>query len=404
MYIKRAIEEQIKSASERCPVILLSGLSDTGLTAMLKRMAGEDRTYVSLSDPRERFYAVTNPEVFLQRHQPPVLIDEIQYAPELLPRIKVCTENNPEQMGAFWLADSYDSDLSEQVTAIFGRRAASFHLGGLSNAEIRGIPNIPFTPTLDWLLQREQDARPQDVHRLYERIFRGSMPAMWERGNTDRGEYYEKYIERFFRQLGTHINGDPARFYRFMVIAAARTANTVRYSNIALEAEISPITAKRWLSILEAYGIIAILKLFSSEGLGRGTAQMPLIHFLDSGLCAYLLKWNSAGDLERGDISGQIFKSYVYSEILKSYHNAGRNPEISYYRDKNKRQIDLMIQTDGKLYPVIVSQGTEPSHSMLHTLEYMRETRAVEAAAVVSLTPEIASIGENTWCIPAWML
>ncbi|MDR2107937.1 MAG: ATP-binding protein, partial [Coriobacteriales bacterium] len=334
MYIHRAAEAAIRRVSKMFGAVLLTGPRQVGKTTMLKELAEPERRYVTLDDLNVRTLAQTDPPLFLARYTPPVLIDEIQYAPELLPYIKMDVDAC-EEKGRYWLTGSQAFHSMRNVSESLAGRFGIINLLGLSHREIAGRDSQPFSTNPTWIVERMRTAPQADLKGIYERIFIGGMPALSAQPQMDRelffSSYLSTYIERDIRDL-TQV-ADEGAFLRFMVVVAAHTARPLVMQELAQEAEISVTTAKRWLSVLTASHIVALVQPFHNNVLTR-TVKMPLLHFLDTGLCAYLTGWTSSEVLERGAMSGQVFESWVFSELYKSYLNAGRRPLFFYYRDK----------------------------------------------------------------------
>ncbi len=414
MYIQRALEPVIQKTSETFPVLMVTGPRQVGKTTTLRRLAESSRRYVSLDNPDARLLANTEPGLFLQRYEPPVLIDEIQYAPQLLPYIKMQVDESRE-MGRFWLTGSQAFHLMKNVSESLAGRVGIINMQGLSAAEIGNIPSQPFIVDKQLLMARVTQAEKQTMGKVFARIFKGSMPALYNHPIPDREKFYESYVatylERDVRDL-TQV-GDLTTFYKFMTVLAAQTARPLIYSEVARDAGISVPTAKRWVSILLASQLIALVQPYSNNLLKRVT-KMPLLHFLDTGLCTYLMGWDSPDTLERGPMSGQFFESYVFSEIYKSWLNAGRRPPLFYYRDKDKKEIDLIILRNGVLTPIEVKKTASPTRDATKhfpVLDASRHTPTPEPAiptlgdgAVICSCDDLLPLSDNNWCVPVWLI
>ncbi|MDR1604723.1 MAG: DUF4143 domain-containing protein, partial [Gracilibacteraceae bacterium] len=209
---------------------------------------------------------------------------------------------------------------------------------------------------------------------------------------------------------------DETAFFNFLTVAAARTAMPVRYEEIAGEVGISSPTAKKWLSILVSSGIAALVRPYHNNALKR-VVKAPVLHFLDTGLCAYLLKWDSAETLERGAASGAFFESYVFSEIYKSYLNAGLEPPIYYYRDRDQREIDLLLYQNGTLYPIEIKKAASPGTESVRHFKVIGPVAEPErfgapeqykveigTGAVVCMAADLLPVDRNNWYVPVWMI
>lgn len=417
MYIKRAIEDEVWKVSKSFPVMLITGPRQVGKTTLLQKLGGAERNYITLDDPDARFLAKNDPALFLQRYTPPVTIDEIQYAPEILPYIKMSVDRSHNK-GDFWLTGSQIFHTMKNVSESLAGRIGILNLLGLSNSEINGISSEAFTTSEDRLTSRLKVVSKMSLADIYERIFRGSLPALY----TDKGinvetfysSYIATYLQRDIRDL-TQV-ADEMAFYNFMGCVAARTAKPVIYDELAKEVGISAPTAKKWLSILISSHIVALVQPYHNNALKR-IVKTPLLHFLDTGLCAYLLKWGNAEILERGAMSGAFFESWVFSEIYKSYLNAAKEPPLFYYRDKDKKEIDLLLLQDGTLYPIEIKKATSPGSEsikhfkVLHPVTEPEKFGALEQyklevgnGAVICMANDLLPVDRKNWYVPAWLI
>ncbi len=417
MYIKRAIEDTVIGISKMFPVLLVTGPRQVGKTTLLKRLSGEDRKYVTLDDPDVRFLAKRDPALFMQRYTPPVLIDEIQYATELLPYIKMYADETGRK-GDFWITGSQAFRLMKGVSESLAGRVGIVSLLGLSDAEIYGYDSEPFTTDPKRLIERMGSVKERNLEEVYSRIFKGSMPELYAEEGMDWETYYRSYVDTYLQRDIRDLAqvADEMSFYNFMTVAAAHTSKPVVYEELANAAGVSAPTAKKWLSILVSSHIIALVQPYSNNVLKR-VVKMPLIHFLDTGLAAYLLRWSSPETLERGAASGAFFESYVFSEIYKSYLNAGKEPPIFYYRDKDQKEIDLLIWANGSLSPIEIKKAASPgkaavkNFSVLAPLEEserfggMAELKTkIGTGNVVCMTRDLLPVDEKNWYVPAWLI
>jgi predicted AAA+ superfamily ATPase len=358
-YRARAASDYWRAASAQFPVLLLTGPRQVGKTTLLRHLSAANRRYVTLDDLAARELARRDPVLFLQKYRPPVLIDEIQYAPEVLTAIKLAVDRD-RQPGAFWLTGSQQFAVMKGITETLAGRVAILTLLGFTQRETDGRPAAlpPFLPDEAALQARSATAVALTLHDVYERIWRGSMPALVTGQVSDRDLFYRSYVqtylERDVREL-TQV-GDLNAFGRFLRAVAARTAQMLNYTDLARDCAISVNTARKWMSVLEGSFQVAILPAYHSN-LSKRLYSTPKLHFLDTGLCAYLTEWSSPETLEAGAISGALFESFVFGEILKTWHNQGRRPAFHYYRDKDGREIDLLIAHDGRLWPVEIKKA-----------------------------------------------
>ena len=390
-------------------IFLLSGTPHSGKTTFLKQLAEPNRKYANLTDPVLRSIAQNEPFLFFQRYAPPVLIDNIQYAPELVPVIKdyALKHGKPDD---FWLiAPKEDAETISAIMQELGGKFACLELCGLSSAELDGRESAPFIPDMQLLASRMQNLVPHSVVEIYERIWRGSKPAMYNEG-ADWQAFYAKLVQdilqrdiRKFVQLN-----DEMKFYRFLCAAASQTAKLLNYAVMAKETGISIPTAKQWLGILERMGIVYLLQPAAFSGV-KYVVKTPKLYFTDTGLAAYLLRWNTADALELGAMSAEFFETWVISEVYKSFANSAQKAPLYYYRNFNGKEVELLILYNGVLYPCVISKSAQVQ-------KMYKRFNIIEAAfggctevktatgSVICLVPEFGMDKNNIMYIPAWMI
>lgn len=422
MYIKRAIENSVIKVSKTFPILLITGPRQVGKTTLLQRLAEPGRKYVTLDDPDVRLLAKNDPALFMQRYTPPVIIDEIQYAPEILPYIKMSVDQS-KRKGDFWLTGSQMFHMMKNVSESLAGRVGIINLLGLSSNEINGLVSEPFTTSAERLMERINSVKEIGLNDIYQRIFKGSMPALYnkekdELDEIDLSTFYSSYINTYLQRDIKDLTqvADEMAFYNFMTIVAARTAKPVIYDEMAKEAGISAPTAKKWLSILASSHIVALVQPYHNNVLKR-VVKSPLLHFLDTGLCAYLLKWGNGETLERGAMSGAFFESWVFSEIYKSYINAGKEPPVFYYRDKDKKEIDILLMENGTLFPIEIKKSASPGTEATKHFKVLNPVTVPERfgdleqykmeigeGAVICMANNLLPIDGKNWYVPAWMI
>ena len=405
-YIKRNLEKVIEQVTKEYPVVLVTGPRQVGKTTMLqKMMEGTNRGYVTLDDLNERNLAKTDPEMFLQLHKPPVLIDEVQYAPELFTYIKLHVDKN-HTPGDFWLTGSQVFKLMQGVQESLAGRVAVLSLTALSQAEIYGGSNEPFTVDLDALNDRKEGKIEADTRAIFERIYKGSMPAIVSGINSNSQIFYNSYlstyIERDVRELSDSI--DSLKFFQFITAVAARCGQMLNVADIARDADISQAQAKNWLGILETLGIIFYLHPYSNNLLKR-LVKTPKLYFYDTGLVCYLTKWSSAETLESGAMNGAVLENYVVSEIMKSYLNNGKEPYMYYYRDKDAKEIDIVLEHDGVLNPIEIKKTSNPGTELIRVFGLLDKSSTPRSkGAVICMKPSLNAIDRDNYIVPVWLI
>ncbi len=402
-YRLRTLEYFFKRADGQFPVLLVTGARQVGKTTFVQHVRDEARTYVTLDDPTLRSLAKEEPALFLQRFRPPLLIDEFQYAPELLPHIKMAVDRS-HKTGLFWLTGSQQFQAMKGVSESLAGRVGIVNLLGLSRRELIGKSKgaEAFLPTPAAVSRRLKDGGALSLKTFYRIIWRGSYPAIAINAGLDRDLFYSSYVQTYLQRDVRDLArvGDESAFLRFLRAAAARTGQLLNMADLARDADVAPNTAKNWLSILQGSGIVYLLAPWHSNVTKR-LVKSPKLYFLDTGLCAYLTEWSSPETLEAGAMSGAIFESWVVAEIIKSYLNSGRQAPLYYYRDKDKLEIDLLIVVDGTLYPVEIKKTASPSkYDIRHFSKLDNRGQRVGPGGIVCLAEMQLPLTEKAHCIP----
>lgn len=423
MYIERALEPIVRAYSENFRVVVVTGPRQVGKTTMLKRLMAQDeergvaRTYVTMDNTSLRLAAKSDPELFLQRYELPIMIDEIQKAPELLPFIKIAADEAQEN-GLFWLTGSQPFHLMRHVSESLAGRAGIIEMLGLSNAEIAGVTSEPFAPEPDYFKRRASTASPFTVKEAFERIMAGSLPGVRALPENLRAGGYESYIDTYImrdiRDLAQV--ADELKFRRFMSACAALTARPVVYAELARIADVDEKTAKSWLSLLVSSYLVKIVPPYANNLLKRLSKQ-PVMHFTDTGLAAYLAGWTNASTLELGAMGGPLFETYAYSEMAKSYVNAGIKPPLHFFRTNDKKEIDILIERENTLFPVEVKKTASPTQSDAKNFKALAPTeadnaplelrpfkRTVGTGTIVCMASDTFPLAKNLWAFPLWAI
>jgi predicted AAA+ superfamily ATPase len=408
MFYARTLSEACSAASEQFPVLLLTGPRQVGKTTLLQHLAKKDRRYVTLDDPAVRALAQSDPALFLERFEPPVLIDEIQYAPQLLPLIKMAVDRRGRKKESFWLTGSQQFHLMKGISESLAGRVAILNLLGFSSRERRrrelDVP--PFVPTASVLNEREKTASAVGLKRLYADIWLGSYPKLVTRAVRDRDLFYNSYLQTYLQRDVRDLTqvGNESAFLRFLKACAARTGQLLNLSDLARDADVAVNTAKNWLSILQASFQVALLPPYHTN-LTKRLIKMPKLYFLDTGMCAYLAEWSSPETLEAGAMSGAILETYVFAEVIKSWWNRGKQPQLYYYRDKDGKEIDLLLVQDRAMYPIEIKKSGSPRSDWVRHFGLLdRLLPAWTQGGVICLCRELLPLDRKATAIPVGLL
>lgn len=386
------------------PAILVTGARQVGKSTLLKHIA-KDYAYLTFDDPLLLEQAKQEPRLFFLNRSGDVILDEVQYAPELFPLLKLEIDKQ-QKNGMFLLSGSQAFELMQNVSETLAGRIAILKLQGLSLREILNIKfSPPFIPHRDYLSSREKTLKsPENIWQI---IHKGDMPRLYQQ-ETDWEIYYSSYvstyIERDVRQLTNIANSTD--FTRFMVALASRSGELLNYSNVAQEVGVSNETIKRWTTILQTSGIIYLLQPYSNNHLKRAI-KTPKVYFLNTGLMAYLTRWLTPETIAQGAKSGQFFESFVVSEIIKSFTNNGIEPPLYFYRDTNQKEIDLIIEYDRTIYPIEIKTTASPNKKMAKSFELLNSLSkefALGQGVIINQYPNKHYLAENLVALPVGYL
>jgi predicted AAA+ superfamily ATPase len=399
-YFERTLCREIANIAQHFKSILVNGPRQVGKTTLLKHIAEKGRKYVTLDNPSDLLLAKTDPRGFLDTYNPSVIIDEIQYAPELFPYIKMVLDNS-NQNGSIWMTGSQQYGMMKNVTESLAGRIAIIDMLGFSiyEREDSGLKQKSFLPSAipACILKRK------NIQDTFKIIWQGSMPDAIRKGAKDRRNFYDSYVrtylERDVRQL---INvGNKIDFITFLKVAAARTGQILNIEDIARNVGISPSAAKNWLSILKTSGVIYLLQPYF-RNITKRLTKAPKLYFLDTGLASHLAGWTTSEALETGYSAGAFFETFVISEILKSYYHNGENVSFYFFRDEKGNEIDLLIQKDGQYYPIEIKKHASPNFKDVSAFKIFSKIEPIGYGCEICLTPEIQPLSPNVNAISVW--
>lgn len=403
-YITRHIVKSLERFASSFPVVLVTGPRQVGKTTLLKHW-NPDLAYITFDDPMELLSAKNDARTFMMMHVPPVIFDEIQYASELFSYIKIQVDDRNET-GMYYLAGSQQFNMMQHVSESLAGRIGILHMLGLSIRERNAdVFDEPFLPSLEYL-QKRNPAKQTSIQDLWQMIYDGGFPSVVT-GRTLAEDYYRSYvktyIERDVRAL-TQI-GDELQFLQFISVIASRTGQQLNYRDIARDTGISEPTVKKWLSVLVATGLVYLLRPYSTN-VEKRVVKTPKVYFLDTGLAIWLTKWPTPETVAQGAMAGAFFETFVISEIYKSWINAGKEPPIYYYRDKDQKEIDLLLEVGGTLYPIEIKKTATPKKSDISAFSMLKRThgRDIGSGAVVCPCDKLGILDTNVFTVPVFYI
>ena len=402
-YLHRNIERKFTRMSAFFKAVLVTGARQVGKTTMLQHLAkGQKRTYVTLDNFMARNLAKTDPVLFFQTYKPPIIIDEVQYAPELFSQIKIfCDES--EKTGLFWLTGSQQFNMMKNVRETLAGRIGIMELYSLTGNEKDGIV---FENELDFSLPclqaRQVKTSKNDIAKVFEHIWRGGMPQVLRANAEQRQEYYNSYVNTYIMRDVAELGSitDTLRFGKFITACAALASEQVNYKTLADAAGISQPTSKEWLHLLESLGIIYLLKPYANNALKRLT-KAPKLYFCDTGLASHLAMWPTPETLMNGAASGHYFESFVVTEMLKNYAYSQTKANMTYYRDSNAKEIDIFVELGNSIHPLEIKKSANPDSRDIKKFDVLNKASIKRGCGgIVCMCEEVVPIDAKNCFIP----
>ena len=418
-YIKRSVENKLEQLSKSFPIIMITGSRQVGKTTLLNNLQKQSKSeinYVSLDNLSVRALAKEEPELFLERYKAPLIIDEFQYAPDLLSYIKIIVDEKKQEhlenekvqsMGLYYLTGSQVFHTMKSVSESLAGRIGILELYPLSNREIENKNEDFFLPIYESLENKEKTKR-LDVDKVYEKILKGSYPELYSNPNIEPRDFFESYIKTYIeRDIRELINvKDETKFLKFIESVAVRTGQELNINDISNSIEINNMTAQNWLSILVSTGLVYLLQPYSNNNISR-IVKRPKLYFMDTGLACYLAGYMDSITLEKSAFNGAIFETYVITEIIKSFANAGLDSRkyLYYYRDNNGKEIDLLIIYNNTVYPLEIKKSFNPGKQAIKNFDVVNNFGLeIGNGGVICLAKDLFPLDKNNNLIPIELL
>jgi len=402
-YINRHAERKFIKMSGFFKAVLVTGARQVGKTTMLRHLAkGQNRTYVTLDNLMARNLAKTDPVLFFQTYKPPIIIDEVQYAPELFSQIKLLCDES-EDMGQFWLTGSQQFNMMKNVRETLAGRVGILEMYSLSKNEKDGVlfdntQNFSYST----LYSRQSQVSKNDIAIVFDHIWRGGMPQAIDADAELLQEYFNTYISTYLMRDVAELGGitDALRFSKFLTSCAALVSGQVNYKTLAEAAEISQPTAKDWLRLLQGMGIVYLLQPYANNALKRLT-KTPKLYFCDTGLAAHLSMWPTRETLMSGAASGHYFENFVIIELLKNFAYSQSRVNLTYYRDANAKEIDIFIEQMNMVHPLEVKKSANPDRREVKKFSVL-DKASIETGCggIICMCEDVIPIDANNCFIP----
>ncbi|HHT24738.1 MAG TPA: ATP-binding protein [Clostridiaceae bacterium] len=415
MYIKRTVEETILKVSQSFPSVVVYGPRQVGKSTTIEMLFADKYKKVTLDDRDDRLLAESNPRLFLESYGWPLIIDEIQKAPSLLDEIKI----NIDEQRMIWLKEgkgrelmyiltgSSRFELQEGIAESLAGRCGIIDMASFSQSEKYGYDNPYFEPKIETLRLREKQGRKyRTKSEIFRDIFMGGMPDVCT-GISERDIYFKSYINTYIERdvMSLIAASSELQFRNFISILALRTAQELHYDEIARNSGIDVRTVKRWISILQTSGIIYLLQPYMAN-ISKRIIKAPKLYFMDTGLCAYLCKWPNSEMLENCAMNGAFFETFVVSEIIKNFYAHNQNPQnkLFYYRDIDKKEIDLLYIEGKSLYPIEIKKSIAPTKPTKNFDVLAKYKLNIEPGIIIDNCNKIRPINEKAYTFPVYLL
>lgn len=406
-YIHRSLERKFLKMSSTFKAVMVTGARQVGKSTMLKTLAKDTgRTCVSMDDADIRDLAQRDPKLFFQMYQPPILIDEVQKAPALFEQIKLLCDESDER-GRFWLTGSQSKKLVKQAGDSLSGRICLLKMFSLSAKELAGkADDIPGDYSLSSFMQKSQNYPANNILDVYDRIWEGGMPDIVYMEPELRRAYWNSYIDTYLMRDAVDDNGiqDTEGFRKFLRACAAFSGELLNYNDLGSAAGVSGVTAKEWIKILQSMGIIFLLEPFYNNELKR-MVKTPKLYFCDTGLCSFLSSWTSRDTLMNGAASGRYLKNHVVSEMLRNASYGEKSISLNFYRDTNQKEIDLVLEIDGRLHAFEIKRAASPERKIIKTFSLLEKSgKEMGSGGIVCMAEKPFPVDASNFLLPVNLL
>lgn len=405
-YLNRLAEQNFKTICKILPVVLVCGPRQVGKTTMLKHLSeNEDRTYVTLDDLDVRELALTDPKLFFQKYKTPILIDEVQFAPNLFSYIKIMADTN-QKAGEFWLTGSQSYNIMKNVTESLAGRIGIMNMYSLTYQEI--IQNNHKTPT-DFSftnLLTIIDYPKLEINNTFEYIFNGGMPKLVSLKGENRSIYFNSYISSYLLRDVMELGGvsDVVKFNKFLVACASQIGNVINYANLATASDISQPTAKDWLNILQGLGIVYLIQPYFNNSLKRLT-KTPKLYFYDTGLCSFLAKIPSYESLQVSSMAGSYFENFVMNQLVIKYKLLDHCPNIYFYRDIDQYEVDIILEDFDGITPLEIKLSANPNKRDIEKFKVLEKLgKLIKDGGIICLIDSVYPVDKHNSLIPVGII
>lgn len=406
-YIHRSLERKFLKMSGAFKAVMLTGARQVGKSTMLKALAqGTDRVFVSMDNADIRDLAQRDPKLFFQMYRPPILIDEVQKAPALFEQIKLMCDESDER-GRFWLTGSQSKKLLKQAGDSLAGRICILKMFSLSAKELAGrADDIPDDYSFSSFLKRSHNDPMNNILDVYDRIWEGGMPDMVSMDTELRRAYWDSYLDTYLMRDAVDDNGiqDTEGFRKFLRACAAFSGELLNYNDLGNVAGVSGVTAKEWIKVLQSMGIIFLLEPFHNNELKR-MIKTPKLYFCDTGLCSFLSSWTSRDTLMNGAASGRYLENYVISEMVRNASYGEKSINLNFYRDTNQKEIDLVLEIDGRLHAFEIKRAASPEKKVIKTFSLLEKSgKEIGSGGIICMAEKPFPIDASNFLLPVNLL